>query len=301
MRKQYPRIRIRAESGLLLVREGLNLCFYVHRPHSQIHMGVLRCLEIYRKAVGPQALTHHAPVEYWEPLNDAAWEQTRRELLAPRIALLRLGDSAQSGNQYRFYYYGKPVGDPSVRMFPGTVCALEYWLPTEFLEQHGPERVRSLALEMAESLPFCSGHVSLAFNGELDIAGVPEAIRRDRFRHPGLDIVDIGHMAGHLGTRVRGAYWMTFLGQPVLGALGGAAALRARLTSPGTTVQELDSERAVVTLGQWPEAGDTEAGQLLPAYRELARVLEPWTYFTEPLHEYSNIEEQRRWERRFLD
>ncbi|HLM43445.1 MAG TPA: type VI immunity family protein, partial [Myxococcaceae bacterium] len=77
---------------------------------------------------------------------------------------------------------------------------------------------------------------------------------------------------------------------PVLGELGGAAGLRARLHSPGTTVQELEGERVVVTLGPSPDAGDTEQGRTLPAYRELARVLEPWLYLT-----------SSQWERRFLD
>ena len=95
---------------------------------------------------------------------------------------------------------------------------------------------------------------------------------------------------------------MTFIGQPVLGAVGGAQGLRSRLHTPGVTVEEIPGDRAVVTLGEWPEAGDTEQGQELPAYRELARVLEPWLYF-EPrarLH-YFSLEETRRWDRRFLD
>ena len=81
-----------------------------------------------------------------------------------------------------------------------------------------------------------------------------------------------------------------------------ASSLRSRLSSPGTTVQELEGERAVVTLGPWPEAGDTEQGHPLPAYRELARILEPWLY-----HEERGFdpdfppEDLRRWERRFLD
>lgn len=55
-------------------------------------------------------------------------------------------------------------------------------------------------------------------------------------------------------------------------------------------------------LGPWPESGDTEQGHTLPAYLELARVLEPWLY-----HEHRNFdpdfppEDLRRWERRFLD
>ncbi|MFP2913735.1 type VI immunity family protein, partial [Pyxidicoccus sp. 3LFB2] len=62
-------------------------------------------------------------------------------------------------------------------------------------------------------------------------------------------------------------------------------------------------ERAVVTLGEWPEAGDLEAGAGLPAYRDLARVLEPWLY-----HDAGTVysqdfppEDKLRWERRFLD
>jgi hypothetical protein len=64
----------------------------------------------------------------------------------------------------------------------------------------------------------------------------------------------------------------------------------------------LEGERAVITLGPWPEAGDTEQGQTLSAYRELARVLEPWLYQEPyPLHYDFTPEDMLRWERRFLD
>jgi len=100
---------------------------------------------------------------------------------------------------------------------------------------------------------------------------------------------------------LRGAAWLTFLGQPVLGELGGAAGLRSRLHTPGTTVEELDSDRVVVTLGEWPEAGDTEQGRDLPAYRELARVLEPWLFHEEHRRSDFTPEDLLRWERRFVD
>jgi hypothetical protein len=51
----------------------------------------------------------------------------------------------------------------------------------------------------------------------------------------------------------------------------------------------------------WPEAGDAEQGQMLPAYRELARVLEPWLYHQDGRVLNQSREETRRWERRFLD
>lgn len=78
-------------------------------------------------------------------------------------------------------------------------------------------------------------------------------------------------------------------------------------------MHELDGERVIVSLGERPEAGDLTTGQTLPAYRELARLLEPWL---EPLRlsernlsdeppRYSDMrfteDEARRWWRRFLD
>jgi hypothetical protein len=48
---------------------------------------------------------------------------------------------------------------------------------------------------------------------------------------------------------------------------------------------------------RWPEAGDLEQGHTLPAYCELARVLEPRLY----LGRYFHDAELRRWEHRFLD
>jgi hypothetical protein len=64
----------------------------------------------------------------------------------------------------------------------------------------------------------------------------------------------------------------------------------------------MEGGRAVVTLGEWPEMGDLEKGQTLPAYRELAQVLEPWLYRSpKPFWYRGTLEEMRRWERRFLD
>ena len=114
-------------------------------------------------------------------------------------------------------------------------------------------------------------------------------------------MVEVESLATHLGIRIKGPAWMTFLGQPVLGELGGAEGLRARLTSPGTTVQQLEGERAVITLGPWPEAGDTQAGRNLPEYRELARLLEPWLYHSRGPWPYFPEDVRQRWERRFLD
>jgi hypothetical protein len=298
MSEHYPRVRIRAENGVLVLREGLSISFYMRRPHEEVKHAVQRALEVYLRAVGSEVLSlYHGEEELLE-LDEAAWKDIRRKLIEESIVSITLRDRGPNGHQYWFEYRGRPIHDRKVSE-PDEVCAVSFWLPTEYLEAHGAENVRALVLELAAPLPFCSGHAGLSFNGETDLLGVDNEVHKRCFRYPGLDIPRLGWFVMMLGTRVPAVSWLTFLGQPVLGAVGGAAGLRSRLHSAGTTVQELDGERAVVTLGPWPEAGDIERGDTLPAYRELARVLEPWLY--REVHIQGSAEVTWNWYRRFLD
>ncbi|WNG42631.1 DUF3396 domain-containing protein [Archangium violaceum] len=271
----------------------------MRRPHVQMAQAVVRSMDTYVNAVGAENLGFYVDDEgEGQELDEEGWALNRRKLLEGRWPRVILVDASASGPQrYHFEYYGSArVDDPERRGSDKEACVASFWLPTEYLEEHGPERVRALALELAAPLPFCSGNGGLAFLGPNS-----EEIRERCFRYPGMDIPEVESFSYNIGTRVRGPSWLTFLGQPVLGELGGVEALRTRLHSPGTTVQELDGGRAVVTLGEWPEAGDTEQGRTLPAYRELARVLEPWLY-EGPLHDkVFSPKDRRRWERRFLD
>jgi hypothetical protein len=299
MSKHHPRIRIHAQNGALLIRDSLSITFYMCRPHEEVASAVMRSLDAYLRAVGPDALGLYADMEGdWQKLDDAGWARIRNELLDPVWARVYLADASGRENRYHFAYRGKLPPGAVFADEPGPVSAVSFWLPTEFLEEHGPGRVRELALELATPLPFCSGHAGLSFNCDTTLVGVEMEVRKHCFRYPGMDIPDLDMSALRVGTNVREISWLTFLGQPVLGELGGAAGLRSRLSSPGTTVQGMEGERAVITLGRWPEAGDLERGDTLPAYRELARVLEPWLY-RDP--DPRTSEETRRWERRFLD
>lgn len=304
MSEHYPRIRIRAESGALMIREALSINFYIRHDHVDIASSVMRSLEVYLDALGgPQVLSRYSEeVGAWLILDETEWAATRHELLDYRHAIVDLRDDVSDDNLYRFEYYGRPLGKAPWGDAPDMVCAVSFWLPTEYLEEHGPARVRELALELARPLPFSSGHAGLAFACDLDLIGMEREVRELCFRYPGMDIPHLDYQSLHIGPRVRGASWLTFLGQPTLSDLGGPTGLRTRLRAPDTTVQELEGERAVITLGAWPEAGDTKQGQVLPAYRELARVLEPWLYHEPPLGGSAfSAEELLRWERRFLD
>ncbi|MFY0568795.1 type VI immunity family protein [Archangium lansingense] len=254
----------------------------------------MRALEIYRRATGPQALCWYADPYSgdWDELDDKGWAYIRREMLEEPGTSIWLSKTPDTTTGYEFLYRGHLLDVCET----DAASTVSFHLPTEYLEEHGPGRVRDLALELAAALPFNTGHAGLCFDLPESTIGVLDAIRDLSFRHPGLDIPGVHFTSLVIGTQVNGVHWLNFLGQPVLGALGGTGNLRARLRSPGTSVQELGEERAVVSLGEWPEAGDMEQGHTLPAYRELAHVLEPWLR----LGRFSQ-EALRRWERRFLD
>jgi hypothetical protein len=297
-----PRIRIpRPRGGGLAVREGLSLCFYMGRTHRELGGAVSRALEVYRGAVGPSALAWYGDdQEDWRELDERGWEFIRQELLAPDFAFVELRDVLEGAGQFRFSYQGRWLDDPRAAPAPDKMSAVCFWLSTEYLEARGPARVHALALALARELPFDSGHAGLAFNAEEGL-GALQAVREVCFRYPGLDIPDSALASLDLGTRVRGVHWVNLLGSRVLKELGGVEALRSRLSSPDTLVERLGEERAIITLGPRPEAGDTEQGLLLPAWRELARVLEPWLYHRPlPFLSFSEAD-TLRWERRFLE
>jgi hypothetical protein len=302
MSERYPRLRVIAESGYTLARDALHLCFYICRPYQDIAQEVLLALELFRDSMEPHALgLYGSPEGEWQELDEPGWTHTRNKLLDAQGGITQLRDASQQ-NRYAFDSFGKPINAAAFRNRPGAACAVRFGLPTEYLEEHGPERVRALALRLASTLPFCSGQVGLAIQGDLDLIGVMQRVAPYCFRHPGVDLLPLEHVSWEIGTRVRGPAWLTFLGPPTLQGLGGVAGLRGQLHSPGTTVEALGESGAVIMLGAWPEAGDTEQGHTLPAYRELARVLEPWRFHEE--HPYSlgfTPEQLQRWERRFLD
>jgi hypothetical protein len=300
MNQHYPRIRVHASHGALIIRDGLWICFYMRRPNHEIAREVMRSFERYLHAVGPQALAWYNDHQGdWGYLDTTSWQTFRRDLLESHWSHHELTHDPSGAPAFHFTHSCKSLGklfEPN----PPLVSAVGFCLPTEFLEEHGPGHVRELAMELAAALPYDSGHAGLFFNALLGYRETEEALSRLCLRYPGMDIGDMESIARGLNGRVKGPAWLTFLGQPVLGELGGVEGLRARLSSPGTTVQQMEGDRAVITLGPWPEAGDTEAGHNLPEYRELARVLEPWLYHSRGGY-YFPEDIWQRWERRFLD
>ncbi|WP_216671911.1 DUF3396 domain-containing protein [Corallococcus exiguus] len=290
------------------MNDGLQLCLFMPHAHNALKPRIQRALDLYREAIGKDALGFYGDLDgQWQTLGTEGWQLIHHRLHDEDVCYLSVlgaatSDAYSESHRYSFHYVGYALDRPSEDLrWPDAVSALQLTFPTEFLEAQGPERFRALAVEIASALPFGSGQAGLSFNGEPLASVVRDEVKALSFRHPAMDVPSLDDVARDLGTRVRASAWMNFLGPPVLHELGGVEGLRSRLHSPDTTVQALGPDRAVVTLGPWPEAGDTEQGQTLPAYRELARVLEPWLYQEARSEDSDFFTMTRRWHRRFLD
>ncbi|WP_434385050.1 type VI immunity family protein [Melittangium boletus] len=298
----------------------LRLVLHLPFDHADVAAGVNHALDVYLDAIGrgPEGLSDWRDVEGEDdvfPLEGEGWDFIRSMLAPPRgprfledvpeAPFVRHRVKKQfdrcveltGGAGYGFFYWARlPWRTPE----PDAMSVVSFSWPTEYLEAHGAGAVRGLIQRLAALLPYASGHAGLAFYSP-NVWGLEEgAIHEEALRHPGLDVT---HGERHLGTRVDGVHWLNFLGPEVLGQVGGPEALRARLHAPGTTVQALDGGRALVALGPAPEAGDLARGDPLPAYRELARVLEPWLLPCPETRVWHGCPPgtARRWGRRFLD
>lgn len=305
MSDRYPRLRLYSEfegQRRLTLREGVNITFYMRRAHREVMHGALDALDSYRRAVGSQVLGWYVdPEGEWRELDDSGWAVIRQELLQAEGARLILAERPDAKTGYGFVYRGRPLDVPDYVASPGELTTLSCWVPTEYLEEHGPVQVRELAIDLGTRLPFQSGHAGLGFHFDEALMGMTRQVRELSFTYPGLDISNLDITSEDMGMRLDGVHWLSFLGPPVLSEVGGAAGLRSRLRSPETTVQALEGERAVITLGPQPEAGNVEPERTLAPYRELARLLEPWLFLDRPRFRGFTAEDMRRWERRFLD
>jgi hypothetical protein len=298
---KYPKLRYRNARGTLKASDALLMCFYMAHPNERIAPAALRAVELFRERILPLQFTWYVGDGQLEPLDDSAWKHLREKALAPgpeTAAFLVLEPDIRWVGGPLVDYRGLDVVPLPYPFRKDDVSVLYLRLPTSYLEERGPEWVRALALELAAELPFNSGYVDFVLCSTLWDFG--SALRLIHPRYPGVHLASNGaHLT--MNTWVDGVHWMNFLGQPVLGQLGGVAALRERLSLPGISLQEMSGDRVLITLGERPEVGDTAAGHTLPLHRALARLLEPHLHHLRISYGTVNPPEMLRWERRFLD
>ncbi|RKG79582.1 DUF3396 domain-containing protein [Corallococcus exercitus] len=303
MKQAFPLIRLRDRGGWLAGRDGIVVSFFIHRDHTEIAPAIWRAVQAYHHAIPSGSLNWYTSDDGdMVPLDNAGWEHNHKEVIdclegGGRTVELRESPSETGG--YHVEYYGRLLNS---LFHDAPVTTLAFTFPTEYLVEHGVARLRCLVLELARELPFNFGYASFALvstqgswaAGDWDIT---EALLA---RYPGLDAPHALRFSSILGTRALGPYWLTFLGQPLLGQMGGIDALRSALPFPEVSLLPMEGDRLVVTLDDWPDPIDTQTKAIPPQYRALARLMEPFLFQYEgdelPLYK----SDTNRWIRRFL-
>jgi hypothetical protein len=283
VRENIPVIRLRTDLGDVVARDGVILCFFMRRSHPEVAPAIWRALQTYLRATPPQALAWYGSDDGDTlPLDDKGWERIRNTLVERPWGdawVVELEENCSEVGGYHFEYYGRRLEAPIFSHDEDATSGVAFSFPTEYLLEHGPAHFRSLALELARELPFSFGYASLAFVAP---RGLWFAARRELSgfltRYLGLDLYQLDDTSRVIGTRARGAYWLTFLGQPLLEQLGGLEGLRRELAFPDVSLQSMEGERLLLSLGEWPNAMDTHQELYLPQYRALAQLLEPFLY-----------------------
>ncbi len=303
MRENIPVIRLRTDLGDVVARDGVVLCFFMRRSHHEVAPAVWQALQAYRRATPSQSLAWYgSPEGDTLPLDDKGWEHIRWKMLDRKGAAacnVDLEENPSEVGGYHFEYRGRQLDNPNFSHNEDATSGVSFTFPTEYLLEHGSGHLRTLALELARELPFSFGYASLAV---ISPHGLWYAAHRELLpllsRYLGLDLYRLEETSRIIGTRARGAYWLTFLGQPLLGQLGGLEALRQKLPFPDVSFQPLDGDRLLITLTEWPDVIDTEKKFYPAQYRELALLLEP--FFCEERTGWFSLdkEQMRRWMRR---
>ena len=94
-------------------------------------------------------------------------------------------------------------------------------------------------------------------------------------RHPGIDIVRIPFDAKAVGNDgLKTVNWLTLLDTDLLKQLGGQRGLRSKLS---TDIDLITTKHGVIVqAGPVPGLGDVNRTEVLPLYREIDALLEPW-------------------------
>ena len=155
---------------------------------------------------------------------------------------------------------------------------LEMHFAHNHLARVGEEQFVQWARQVAESVPFDSGYAGLSWSSckESTETEAGHSLGAFALHHPGYDVANNGATHFEIGSRCRGVQWLVFVGKQLMQRTASVAKLRAAV--PQGQVCELRAG-AMVQTSAGPVIGDVNKRQPGPNWAELAKLLEPSTFF----------------------
>lgn len=291
------------EDGRIRVVDGLAVVFFVNVHHRDCAEDIASAIERIVSFAGLTALRFFVDDEGdARPLTTTVYRSLITELRQSAAqgegGLSLIGDDASiTGTDA--YYFGE--AEPSDER-PTWRNVLKFHLCRDLFMERGAEQVRSFVRSLAQTLPFSFGYASPCLCYGHNIVRAAKIARR----YPGFDILDPGAAATSIGNKMAGVYWLSFFGQALVDSLGGTEQIQGLLRGLAE-VTPLPKNKLEMLIEETPTVGDLNRKDNLPAYRAVARVVEPHlhlptiTYFREDDGITANTEAMIAWHRRFLD
>jgi Protein of unknown function (DUF3396) len=295
----------RDDDGELLVRDSLVAAFFSKLTYPKLAKSFGDVFEQWLENT-PEDAKRFAIIgphgDEFKPFNPKQVARARAEFDLARaktrnICAVDLGGPQRLNPDHRFSFLGvRDLSDDRTNV-------VEVRSPSGDAESTNVECYVENLRKMAEQIPYDSGYASpaLTYGVHSQQTDFAKAARKWAFRHPGFDMPNSQGTNAGLERKLRGAYWLTFVGPWALEKLGRHAALRKALPKE----IELQPVGAGVMLraGKYPEVGDVNKGDRLPLLRAMAKVLEPVTLFDDAFLDNLFVDDSQRarWERRHLD
>lgn len=295
----------RNDDGELLVRDSQLAAFFCQHPYRELAKAFGGVFEDWIRRAPAEAKTWALigpNADEQKPLTAKLLERARAQFDPARakksdMSAIQIGGPQESNPDHAFVF----VGDNDIA--GDQTNMLEIRSPSAEVDADRVERYVETIRHIAEQIPYDSGYASLALTHIADRqkAEFAEAARKWAFRHPGFDMPENDATNSRIGRKVRGAYWLTFVGPWAVEKLGGEKALRKALP------KEIDVQAVgvgvMIRCGQLPAEGDLNRDEKLPLVRAVAKVLEPVTLFGDRFLNtlFRDEDERARWERRHLD
>jgi hypothetical protein len=278
------------------------ITMYFDGPRDGFADGVVACWEEFLQRFGSR-LTWYADEENgrWRTASSKELRRPSKRLRTSR-AMPFYAWKAVSGQQYEdasditFVAY---VRDG----FGGNLSFIRATFPVALVtSEAAAEEFIATTQAWCERIPILHGYGGFAVNqSPTDYQSGSGMLLQIAERFPGFEIDDSGGTVLVAHDHIKGVNWLTLLGPRFVERLGGAPALRDRL-SAAIGLHLLPGGGVIVQAGRLPAYGDTAKGDELEPYREVARNLRPICLDRHPdlgTVEYGfGPEETQRWLRR---
>lgn len=295
-------------NGQVLMRNGVILVFFLEQFVHECSEALTAVFDRFVATVPTGNLKWavvSATSEQWREV-DAKVMQRMRDSLASNGARKRkftaftVNDFADEAPQYGFTLSDRDKEEEQ----PISRTLVQMTFPPSFVNEDKVDALCGLITEFTTLLRPAYGYCapSLLPCDARKMAAFAE-IRRVAPRHPGYDVAVNELTQLDIGSKVRGARWITLLGPTLAASIGGLDVIRKVLPAEVDVVNVAGT--TLIRAGKTPELGDSNRKLGTPLLRAVARLLEPITLFGEVnlLSYYANFDEDvlSGWERRFLD